>query len=65
MVVADDPFREWGKQDWDTKSQEYIAKGYVPISMKSDFAVIYPDGVVTAKEQYVPFALPEELAPAA
>ena len=65
MVVADDPFREWGKQDWDTKSAEYIAKGYVPISMKSDFAVIYPDGVVTAKEQYVPFALDEALEPAA
>ena len=65
MVVADDPFREWGKQNWDTKSAEYIAKGYIPISMKSDFAVIYPDGVVTAEEQYVPFDLPEELAPAA
>ena len=65
MVVADDPFREWGKQDWDTKSAEYIAKGYIPISMRSDFAVIYPDGVVTAKEQYVPFVLDEALAPAA
>ena len=65
MVVADDPFREWGKQDWDTKSAEYIAKGYIPISMKSDFAVIYPDGVVTAKEQYVPFVLDEALEPAA
>ncbi len=65
MVVADDPFREWGKQDWDTKSAEYIAKGYIPISMKSDFAVIYPDGVVTAKEQYVPFVLDETLEPAA
>ena len=65
MVVADDPFQEWGKQDWDTKSAEYIAKGYIPISMKSDFAVIYPDGVVTAKEQYVPFVLDEALEPAA
>ncbi|MBR0426225.1 MAG: haloacid dehalogenase-like hydrolase [Clostridia bacterium] len=65
MVVADDNFREWGKQDWDTKSADYIAKGYIPISMKSDFAVIYPDGIVKAKEQYVPFALDEALAPAA
>ena len=65
MIVADDDVREWGKQDWAEKSAEYIAKGYVPISMRSDFAVIYPDGIVTAKEQYTPFALPEELAPAA
>lgn len=65
MVVADDPFREWGKQDWDTKSKEYIDKGYIPISMKSDFAVIYSDGIVTAKEQYVPFVLDEALEPAA
>ena len=55
MVVADDNVREWGKQDWDQKSADYRAKGYVPISMKSDFAVIYPEGVTIAKEQYVPF----------
>ena len=65
MVVADDPFREWGKQDWDAKSADYAAKGFIPISMKSDFAAIYPDGVVKAKEQYVPFVLDEALAPAA
>ena len=65
MVVADDKFREWGKQDWDSKSADYIAKGYIPISMKSDFAMIYPDGIVKAKEQYVPFVLDEALAPAA
>jgi D-alanyl-D-alanine dipeptidase/phosphoserine phosphatase len=61
MVVADDNVREWGKQDWDQKSADYIAKGYIPISMKSDFAVIYPDGVTIAKEQYVPFVLEEAL----
>ena len=61
MVVADDNVREWGKQDWDQKSADYIAKGYIPISMKSDFAVIYPDGVTIAKEQYGPFVLEEAL----
>ena len=61
MVVADDNVREWGKQDWDQKSADYIAKGYIPISMKSDFAVIYPDGVTIAKEQYIPFVLEEAL----
>ena len=52
MVVADDQFREWGKQDWDTKSQEYIQKGYIPISMKNDFAQIYEEGVTRSSEQY-------------
>ncbi len=65
MVVADDNVREWGKQDWDQKSADYLAKGYIPISMKSDFAVIYPDGIVPAKEQYVPFVIDEVLAPVA
>ena len=65
MVVADDNFREWGKQDWDIKSADYLAKGFIPISMKTDFAVIYPDGVTKAKEQYVPFVLEETLATAA
>ena len=65
MVVADDPFREWGTQDWETRSADYIAKGFIPISMRTDFAVIYPDGIVKAENQYVPFELPEELAPAA
>ncbi|MBO4872194.1 MAG: DUF3089 domain-containing protein, partial [Lachnospiraceae bacterium] len=54
MVVADDKEREWGKQDWAAKSADYIAMGFIPISMKSDFAKIYPDGVTTAAEQYVP-----------
>ena len=65
MIVADDNFREWGKQDWDAKSADYLAKGFIPISMKSDFAVIYPEGIVKAKEQYVPFAYEAALAPAA
>ncbi len=65
MVVADDNVREWGKQDWDQKSADYLAKGYIPISMKSDFAVIYPDGILPAKEQYVPFVIDEVLAPVA
>ena len=52
MVVADDPFREWGKQDWDTKSEEYRKKGYVPISMRTDFAQIYEEGITKSSEQY-------------
>ena len=52
MVVADDTEREWGPQDWATKSAEYIEKGYTPISMKNDFAKIYPDGVTKAETQY-------------
>ena len=65
MIVADDNFREWGTQDWEAKSADYLAKGFIPISMKTDFAVIYPDGIVKAKEQYVPYADTEALAPAA
>lgn len=52
MVVADDGVREWGKQDWETKSADYAAKGYIPVSMKNDFAQIYPEGIVPAAEQY-------------
>ena len=66
MVVADDSVREWGKQDWTTKSADYIAMGYIPISMKNDFAQIYPDGIVPAEEQYRPADFQAgELAPAA
>ena len=54
MVVADDTEREWGKQNWDEKSAEYIAENYIPISMKTDFSVIYPEGVTKAEQQYVP-----------
>ena len=52
MIVADDTVREWGTQDWAQKSADYIAKGYTPISMKNDFAKIYPDGIIKAQQQY-------------
>ena len=42
MIVADDSVREWGTQDWAEKSEAYAAQGYVPVSMKNDFARIYP-----------------------
>ena len=51
---------EWGTQDYEAKSADYIAKGYIPISMKNDFAVIYPEGITKANEQYVPIVLPED-----
>lgn len=53
MIVADDSEREWGTQDWEAKSADYLAKGFIPISMKTDFAKIYPDGITKAAEQYV------------
>ena len=62
MIVADDNVREWGAQDWAAKSADYAAKGFIPVSMKDDFAVIYPEGITKAPQQYLP---PEELAPAA
>ena len=52
MIVADDSVREWGTQDWDAKSAEYRAKGYIPVSMKNDFARIYEEGITKAPEQY-------------
>ena len=52
MVVADDDVREWGKQDWETKSADYTAMGYIPISMKNDFAQIYAEGIVPSSQQY-------------
>ncbi|MBR3642368.1 MAG: haloacid dehalogenase-like hydrolase [Parasporobacterium sp.] len=42
MIIADDSVREWGTQDWAEKSEAYAAQGYIPISMKNDFARIYP-----------------------
>ncbi len=60
MIIADDNVREWGTQDYEAKSADYIAKGYVPISIKNDFAVIYPEGITKADEQYVPVVLPSE-----
>ena len=61
MVVADDSEREWGKQNWEEKSADYRAKGYIPISMKNDFAEIYPEGIVKSEQQYVPVEEPEEI----
>ena len=52
MVVGDDTEREWGPQDWDEKSAEYKEMGYIPVSMKNDFAQIYPDGITISSEQY-------------
>ena len=52
MVVADDSVREWGTQDWEKKSADYTAKGFVPISMKNEFAQIYADGITRAETQY-------------
>ncbi len=52
MIVADDSEREWGTQDWEKKSAEYTEKGFTPVSMKNDFAQIYPEGITKAPEQY-------------
>jgi hypothetical protein len=52
MVVADDNVREWGTQDWTKKSADYTAQGYIPISMKNDFARIYPSQITRAEKQY-------------
>ena len=52
MVVADDAQREWGTQDWTEKSEEYTAMGYIPVSMKNDFALIYPEQITKAETQY-------------
>ncbi len=62
MVVADDNVREWGQQDWAEKSAEYIEMGYTPISMRNDFAMIYPDAITPAEVQYVPVVPEEEQA---
>ncbi|MBR2765876.1 MAG: haloacid dehalogenase-like hydrolase [Blautia sp.] len=52
MVVGDDTEREWGPQNWDEKSAEYIEMGYIPVSMKNDFAQIYPEQITKAEVQY-------------
>ena len=62
MIVADDAEREWGRQDWEEKSSAYVEQGYVPISMKNDFAKIYPDGVTISDEQFVEPEAPAEEA---
>ena len=66
MVVADDDVREWGTQNWDEKSAQYEAQGYVPISMKNDFTEIYPESVTRSDTQYTAPQLPyDELEDAA
>ena len=52
MVVADDDVREWGTQNWEEKSEEYKEQGYIPISMKNDFAKIYPEPITRSDTQY-------------
>lgn len=54
MVVADDDVREWGKQDWNEKSEEYRSEGYIPVSMKNDFVTIYKKGITRSDRQYDP-----------
>ena len=58
MVVADDNVRAWGNQNWEEKSADYEAKGYIPVSMRNDFAQIYEEGIVPAEEQYQEPVLP-------
>ena len=52
MIVADDDVREWGTQNWEEKSAEYQEKGFVPVSMKNDFAQIYEEGITRSEVQY-------------
>ena len=55
MIVADDNVREWGNpDDWAPKSEEYREMGYIPISMRNDFAMIYPETITKADQQYTP-----------
>ena len=62
MIIADDAEREWGTADWAEKSEENIAKGYIPISMKDEFAQIYPEQISKAEAQYqAPEAEAEEV----
>ena len=52
MIVADDDVREWGTQNWEEKSAEYQEKGFIPVSMKNDFAQIYEEGITRSEVQY-------------
>ena len=68
MIIADDNQREWGNpDDWASKSEEYAGMGYTPISMKDDFAQIYPDGITKGAQQYTAseWGVSEEQAKAA
>ena len=65
MIIADDADREWGAQNWEEKSAENIAKGYIPVSMKNDFAMIYPEQITKAEAQYLAPGAEPESQPAA
>ena len=52
MIIADDDVREWGTQNYEEKKAQYEEEGYVAISMKNDFAEIYPDNISKADIQY-------------
>jgi phosphoserine phosphatase len=52
MLVADDDEREWGTMNWEEEAEKNRAAGYIPISMKRDFAQIYKDGITKAAQQY-------------
>ena len=55
MIIADDNVREWGNpDDWASKSAKYAGMGYTCVSMKNDFAQIYPDGITPSAQQYTP-----------
>ncbi|MBQ7534552.1 MAG: haloacid dehalogenase-like hydrolase [Stomatobaculum sp.] len=45
MVIADDEVREYGKAENASKRAGYEAQGFTVISMRDDFALIYPRGV--------------------
>lgn len=56
MIVNDDAVREWGPDNWNDKSAKFGkdsgGMGYTMISMKNDFAKIYPDEITKAENQY-------------
>ncbi len=61
MIIADDNVREWGTRNYMKKAADYTDKGYAPISMKNDFAQIFPDGITAAEEQYYPSGIQDEV----
>ena len=48
MVLADDAAREYGQEESDAKRQGYEDLGFNVISMREDFALIFPEGVEKA-----------------
>ena len=45
MVLADDAVREYGQENNGAKRRDYEEMGFSVISMRDDFAVIYPESV--------------------